>query len=71
MRYGALDYLDTRELADGPATTDRDLSELVFGFTYYPTAKVAFKIEYNFFMEGDRATPVSNNQLGVQAAVKF
>jgi hypothetical protein len=71
IRYGALDYLDTRELADGPETTDRDLSELVFGFTYYPTAKVAFKIEYNFFMEGDRATPADNNQLGLQAAVKF
>jgi len=71
VRYGALDYLDMRELADGLVTTDRDLSELVFGFTYYPTSKVAFKLEYNFFMEGDRATPVSNNQLGLQAAVKF
>jgi hypothetical protein len=71
VRYGALDYLDTRELADGPVTTDRDLSELVFGFTYYPTSKVAFKLEYNFFMEGDRATPADNNQLGIQAAVKF
>ncbi len=71
VRYGVLDYLDTRELADGPVNTDRDLSELVFGFTYYPVSKVAFKLEYNFFMEGDRATPISNNQLGIQAAVKF
>ena len=71
VRYGDLDYLDTRTLADGPATTDRDLSELVFGFTFYPTSKVAFKLEYNVFMEGSRATPADNNQLGIQAAVKF
>jgi hypothetical protein len=71
VRYGDLDYLDTRTLADGPVTTDRDQSEFVFGFTYYPTSKVAFKLEYNFFLEGSRATQEDNNQLGIQAAVKF
>ena len=50
---------------------DKDLSELAFVFSYYPTSKVAFKVEYTLFKEGSRAANENNDQLGLQAAVKF
>lgn len=72
VRYGALDYLDMGDqFGRDPAKGDKDLSELVLGFTYYPSSKVAFKIEYNLFSEGDRASERDNDQIGLQAAVKF
>lgn len=72
VRYGALDYLDMGDqFGRDPAKGDMDLSELALGFTYYPSSKVAFKIEYNLFSEGDRASERDNNQIGLQAAVKF
>jgi hypothetical protein len=72
VRYGALDYLDTGDQSGrDPAKGDKDLSELALGFTYYPSSKVAFKIEYNLFAEGDRAIEKDNDQLGLQVAVKF
>ncbi len=72
VRYGALDYLDPGDqFGRDPAKGDKDLTELVFGFTYYPVPRAAFKIEYNIFGEGDRATEEDNNQIGIQIAVKF
>ena len=72
VRYGALDYLDPGDMfGRDPAKGDKDLTELVFGFTYYPVPRTAFKLEYNIFGEGDRATEKDNNQIGVQVAVKF
>ena len=72
VRYGALDYLDSGDqFGRDPAKGDKDVTELALGFTYYPSSKVAFKIEYNFFGEGKRAAERDNNQIGFQAAVKF
>jgi len=72
VRYGALDYLDPGDaLGRDPAKGDKDLTELALGFAYYPTPKVAFKIEYTFFGEGDRKPETDNNVLGLQAAVDF
>jgi hypothetical protein len=70
LRYGMLDYLDNGA-ALGRSLTDKDLSELALGFTYYPTSKVAFKVEYTIFTEGNRVADEDNNQVGLQAAVKF
>ena len=72
VRYGALDYLDMGDqFGRDPAEGDKDINELALGFTFYPSSKVAFKIEYNIFGEGDRAAERDNNQIGLQAAVKF
>jgi hypothetical protein len=71
-RFGSLDYLDPGDaLGRDPARGDLDLSDLALGLTFYPIPKVAFKFEYTIFMEGDRATSVDNNQIGLQAAVRF
>ncbi len=72
LRYGVLDYLDEgSEFGRDPAKGDKDVSELILGFTYYPTPKVAYKIEYGFFEEGDRVEERENDQLSLQAAVRF
>jgi len=72
IRFGALDYLDKGSLLGRSASKgNKDLNELAFAFTYYPTSKVAFKIEYTLFTEGDRVEEKDNDQLGLQAAVKF
>jgi hypothetical protein len=72
VRIGALDYLDEgTELGRDPTKGNGDLSELAFGFTYYPVSSVALKVEYTFFNEGDRVAQRDNDQLGVQAAVRF
>ncbi len=70
IRYGNLDYLDNGA-ALGRKPTDKDLTEIAFGFTYYPVSKVAFKAEYTIFDEGDRNTETDNNQIGLQAAIEF
>lgn len=72
VRFGALDYLDMGDtLGRSTAKGDKDLSELALSFGYYPTNKVVFKVEYTFFMEGDRMPDTKNDQLGLQAAVAF
>jgi len=72
VRYGVLDYLDEgTEFGRDPAKGNKDLSELILGFSYYPTSKVAYKIEYGFFDEGDRVEEKDNDQLSLQAAVRF
>ncbi len=70
VRVGALDYLD---LANGlgRTPTNKDLIEIDFGFTYYPTPKVAIKVEYTIFDETGRMADFDNNQIGFQTAVKF
>ena len=71
-RYGSLDYLDKGTLLGRDAGKgNKDLNELAFGLTYYPVSKVAFKIEYTLFTEGDRVDDKENDQLGLQAAIKF
>ena len=69
VRWGTLDYLDKGD-ALGRSSNDKDVSELALGFSYYPTTKLVAKIEYTFFGEG-RGTDKDNDQLGLQAAVKF
>ncbi len=72
IRYGLLDYLDKgNQFGRDPAAGNKDLTELALGFAYYPTPKVAFKAEYTIFTEGDRLEDKDNNQIGLQAAVKF
>jgi len=70
VRIGGLDYLDSGA-ALGRTPTNKELTELAIGFTYYPASKVSLKAEYTAFEEGDRVTQKDNNQLGLQAAVKF
>jgi hypothetical protein len=70
VRYGTLDYLDLgSELGRKP--TDLDVMIMAFGFNYYLTNSIVFKIEYDFIMEGDRKEPEDNNLLGLQAAIRF
>jgi hypothetical protein len=72
VRAGELDYEDAGELRGrDPAKGNKQLKELALGFAYYPVPKVAFKIEYSFFDEGDRVTSRDNDQLGLQAAVRY
>jgi len=72
IRFGSLDYLDEGDVLGRSASKgNKDLNELAFALTYYPTSKVAFKIEYTLFSEGDRVEEKDNNQFGLQAAVKF
>lgn len=53
VRIGALDYLDPgSQLGRDPRRGDKDLTEFVLSFAYYPTPKVALKAEYIFFGEG-------------------
>lgn len=71
IRFGALDYLDTgSQLGRDPSKGDKDLTETVFSFAFYPTSMVAFKAEYIVFGEG-RGAAMDNNLIGLQAAVKF
>ena len=71
VRFGALDYLDTgSQLGRDPGKGDKDLTETVFSFAFYPTSMVAFKAEYIVFSEG-RGDDKENNLIGLQAAVKF
>lgn len=72
VRVGELDYEDNGELLGrDPAKGNNQLKELALGFAYYPVSKVVFKIEYSFFSEGDRIMARDNDQLGLQAAVRF
>ena len=72
IRYGDLDYLDKGDLLGRSfGNGNKDLNELALAFSYYPTSKVAFKIEYTLFSEGSRVADKDNDQLGFQAAVKF
>ncbi len=72
IRYGELDYLDTSNVLGRSASKgNKDLSELVFGISYFPSHNTVFKIEYIIFDEGSRIQQVNNNQVGFQAAVKF
>jgi hypothetical protein len=72
IRYGMLDYLDPgTQFGRDPGKGNKDLSELVFSFAFYPTSMVALKAEYIVFSEGDRVPDVDNNLFGLQAAVKF
>jgi len=72
LRYGALDYLDEGILLErDPAKGDMELTELALGLNFYPTKRVAFKVEYTIFTEGNRVAEKDNDQLGLQAAIKF
>lgn len=72
IRYGALDYLDTGDLLGRSiGKGNKDVKEIAIGLTYYPTNKVAFKVEYTLFKEGDRIVEKDNDQLGFQAAIRF
>ena len=72
IRIGALDYLDPgSQLGRDPGKGDKDLTEFVLSFAYYPTPKVALKAEYIFFGEGARTEEVDNNLFGLQAALRF
>jgi hypothetical protein len=71
IRFGALDYLDPgSQLGRDPGKGDKDLTETVFSFAYYPTSMVAFKAEFIVFSEG-RGEEMDNNLFGLQAAVRF
>jgi hypothetical protein len=72
IRFGELDYLDTGNIMGRSASKgNKDLQEIAFGFSFYPTSKVAFKVEYTLFKEGDRVSEKDNDQLGLQTAIKF
>jgi hypothetical protein len=72
IRIGSLDYLDPgSQLGRDPGKGDKDLTEFVLSFAYYPNSKVALKAEYIFFGEGDRKEEVDNNLFGLQAALRF
>lgn len=72
IRAGELDYEDKGELfGRDPAKGNKQLRELALGFAYYPVTRVVFKIEYSFFDEGDRVASRDNDQLGLQAAIRF
>jgi hypothetical protein len=72
LRVGSLDYLDPgSQLGRDPGKGNKDLTEFVLSFAYYPTSKVALKAEYIFFGEGDRTEEVDNNLFGLQAALRF
>jgi len=72
VRYGRLDYIDLGdELGRDPDKGNKDVSELVLAFGWYPTPDVVFKIEFAFIMEGPRLEEKDNDQLGLQAAVRF
>lgn len=70
VRFGGLDYLDNGRTL-GRTPTNKDLREIALGLTYYTEPNVAFKIEYRVLDEGARVTEVNNNQIGLQAAVKY
>jgi hypothetical protein len=71
IRFGALDYLDPgSQLGRSPGKGDKDVTETVFSFAYYPTSMVALKAEYILFGEG-RGDERDNDLFGLQAAVKF
>jgi len=72
VRYGMLDYADPGDqLGRDPAKGSADLTELVVALAYYPAPDVVFKIEYAFFDERGDAAERDNDQLGLQAAVRF
>lgn len=72
LRYGGLDYLDEGTLLGRiPTDGNKDVTELALGLNYYPTRNVSFKAEYTIFTEGDRQAEKDNDQIGLQAAVKF
>ena len=70
IRYGRLDYLDPGDSL-GRSPRDVDLSELALCVSYYPARAVALKAEYTVFLEGSRNVEKDNNQIGLQAAVRF
>jgi hypothetical protein len=72
IRFGSLDYLDKgnmfgRDINKG----DKDMNELSLAFSYYPTSKIVFKIEYSIIKEGTRFKEKNNDELGLQAAIRF
>ena len=72
IRYGDLDYLDVgSSLGRSTSKGNKDLSELIFCFGFYPVNRVVIKVEYTIFMEGSRITDKDNDQLGLQFAVRF
>jgi len=72
VRYGMLDYDDPGdELGRDSSKGHKDLTELVLAFAYYPAPSVVFKIEYAIFDEGSGVDEEDNDQLGLQAAVRF
>ncbi len=70
VRYGTLDYLDIGNLL-GRKPTDFDRKVLALGFNYYLTRAIVFKVEYDFYLEGDREPEKDNDLLAFQAAVRF
>lgn len=70
VRYGTLDYLDNGSLL-GRSATNYDTRVLAFGFNYYMTPSIVFKLEYDIIKEGKRKTDKDNNLLALQAAVRF
>ena len=70
IRFGTLDYLDPSDVF-GRSPSDMDTKVLAVGFNYYITGNVVFKVEYDFVMEGPRATKKENNILALQAAIRF
>jgi len=72
IRWGGLEYLDRGDLLGRSAGKgNKELTELAFAFSYYPTPPVVFKVEYTLFKEGDRVAEKDDDQLGLQAAVRF
>jgi len=72
VRYGMLDYDDPGdELGRDPSKGRKGLTELVLAFAFYPAPDVVFKIEYAIFDEGTDVEEEDNDQLGLQAAVRF
>ena len=72
VSFGTLDYLDPgTQLGRDAGKGDKDLTEFVLSFAYYPVSKVAFKAEYILFGEGDRKAETDNNLFGLQAALRF
>jgi hypothetical protein len=72
IRLGSLDYLDKGDMFGRDINKgDKDLNELSLAFSYYPTSKIVFKIEYTIFKEGTRFIEKNNDELGLQAAIRF
>lgn len=70
FRFGTLDYLDRSNLL-GRQSTDRDIKIAAFGFNYYLSSAIVFKVEYDIVMEGERIEKQDNNVLAFQAAIRF
>jgi hypothetical protein len=72
IRFGSLYYLDKGDMFGRAIDKgDKDLNEISLAFSYYPTSKLVFKIEYTIFKEGTRFEEKNNDELGLQAAIRF